>query len=264
MSQEILYVVQDRVATITLNRPESFNSFNTTMSYAFIDALKQAAKDPEVRAVVITGAGDRSFCSGQDLKDRASAEGAGTWSLAESVRNRYNPIVRLITQTDKPFICRLNGVAAGAGAGLALACDYVIAADTSYLLFAFVNIGLVPDTGSSFTLPAMVGKRKAFELLAMGDKIPAPQALQLGLINEVVPTAELDAATQRIASTFAAKAPKAIALIKRMINRAADGAGLEDMLELEMHNQEIAGRTQDFFEGVMAFAQKRKPEFTGN
>lgn len=262
MSQEILYDVQQHVATITLNRPDSFNSFNNAMSFAFIDALKQAAKDPEVRAVVLTGAGDRAFCSGQDLKDRAGAE-AGSWSLGESVRTRYNPIVRLITQTEKPFICRLNGVAAGAGAGLALACDYVVAADTSYLLFAFVNIGLVPDTGSSFTLPAIVGKRKAFELLAMGDKILAAQALALGLVNEVVPATELDAATLRVATRFAEKAPKAVGLIKRMVNRAADGAALEDMLEMEMHNQEIVGRTQDFFEGVMAFAQKRKPEFKG-
>lgn len=254
------YVVQDRVATLTLNRPESFNSLNNELSFAVIDAFKAARRDPDVRVVVLTGAGEKAFCSGQDLKDRA---GGGGGSLGESVRTRYNPMVRSIVDCEKPIICRLNGLAAGAGAGFALACDYTLAADTAYLLFAFANIGLVPDTGSSFTLSNLVGRRKAFELLSLGEKVSAEQALEMGLINRVVPASDLDTATAEIAQRYAERPPISMRIIKQMVNQAAAGATFEEMLTTEMHGQEIAGRSNDFMEGVAAFLQKRKPVFQG-
>lgn len=262
MSDTLNFDIEGHVATITFNRPESYNALNNEMSFAFIDALKQCKKDDNIRAVVITAAGEKAFCSGQDLKDR-SAGGSQEGGLGESVRTRYNPITKLIMQTEKPFICAMNGLAAGAGAGIPLACDYTIAADHTYLLFAFANIGLVCDTGSSYTLPALVGRRKAFEFATLGDKIPAAKALELGMVNDVVPAAELVGATQTIAQRYAGRPPLSMRLIKRMVNKAHDGASLDDMLEMEMYCQETAGNSKDFMEGVAAFIEKRPPKFTG-
>ena len=200
----------------------------------------------------------KAFCSGQDLKDVAGK----TRSLGESVEKRYNPMTRLVNTIEKPFICRLNGVAAGAGAGLALACDYVIAAESASFVFAFVNIGLVMDSGSSWTLPRLVGKRKAFELATLGERISAKQALELNMINQVVPDQELDAAVEAIAQRYAASATKAIGLMKRMLNQATESS-LEEALTMEMYCQEIAGQTEDYKEGVLSFQEKRKAQFTG-
>jgi 2-(1,2-epoxy-1,2-dihydrophenyl)acetyl-CoA isomerase len=259
MYETLIYTVQDRVATITLNRQERYNAFDNKLSYELIDALKQINKDPKVRVGVLTGAGEKAFCSGQDLKDVEGAER----SLGDSVGNRYNPITRLITLSDKPFIARVNGVAAGAGAGLVMACDYSIAADHASFVFAFSNLGLVPDSGTCWSLPRLVGRRKAFELLALGKRINSDELLTLGLVNEVVPNAELDTAIQRITQDFNDRAPKSIALIKRLM-RESHSADLERMLELEMYSQEIAGRSGDYKEGALAFKEKRKPNFNGN
>ena len=169
MSDILLYEVKDGVCTITLNRPDRYNAFNNDLSFQFIDALKAARKDPEVRVIVLTGAG-KAFCSGQDLKD---VQGK-TRSLGESVRKRYNPMIRLIMTIEKPFVCRLNGVAAGAGASIALACDYVVASEHVKMVWAFANIGLVLDSGSSYFLPRMVGRQKAFELATLGEKNHSP------------------------------------------------------------------------------------------
>ncbi|WNJ16751.1 enoyl-CoA hydratase-related protein [Pontibacter sp. G13] len=258
MYNTLTFELNNHIATITLNRPDTYNAFNEEMSAEFIKALKQCRKDPEVRVIVLTGAG-KAFCSGQDLKDAKSAEGR---SLGDSVERRYNPMIRLIRETEKPFVCRLNGVAAGAGASLALACDYVIASSKVKMVWAFVNIGLVLDSGSSWFLPRLVGHRKAFELATLGEKITAPQALELGMVNQVVEPEQLDEATATIAGRYAKSAPKSIALMKRMLNRSFESS-LDEMLEQEKYSQEIAGKTADYKEGVQAFVEKRPAEFTG-
>ncbi|MDP5172299.1 MAG: enoyl-CoA hydratase-related protein [Bacteroidia bacterium] len=257
MYNTLLFDQDVQIARITLNRPDRYNAFNEEMSRELMAVLKICRQEPGIRVIVITGAG-KAFCSGQDLKD---VEGKKR-SLGESVERRYNPMIRMIRETEKPFICRLNGVGAGAGASLALACDHVIASDNAKLLWAFVNIGLVLDSGSSWFLPRLAGHRKAFELAALGEPISALQALEFGLINEVVPASELDDRVAAIAATYAAKAPKALGLIKRMLNKSFE-SGLEEMLLMEKYCQEIAGSTQDYQEGVQAFTEKRTAIFSG-
>lgn len=257
MYNTLLFEVQDNICTITLNRPDRYNAFNDEMSFEFIDALKKVRKDPEIRVCILTGAG-KAFCSGQDLKD---VQGKNR-SLAASVEKRYNPMIRLVTGIEKPFICRLNGVAAGAGASLALACDYVVASEKVAFVWAFANIGLVLDSGSSFFLPRLVGRQKAFELATLGDKVKAQEAYELGLVNQLVAPEALDEATNSIAARYATAATKAIGLIKRMLNRSFSSS-LDEMLNMERDGQEIAGRTEDYKEGVAAFNDKRKPEYKG-
>lgn len=258
MSDILLYEVKDNIATITLNRPDRYNAFDNDLSFKFIDILKQCRKDPEVRVIVITGSG-KAFCSGQDLKD---VQGQKNRSLGASVEKRYNPMVKLIVETEKPFVCRMNGVAAGAGASIALACDYIIASEKASMVWAFANIGLVLDSGSSYFLPRQVGRQKAFELATLGEKISAQTALELGLVNQVVAAEELDEKVNEIAGRYAVAPTKAIGLIKRMLNRSFN-SDLAQMLEMEKHGQEIAGRSGDYKEGVAAFVEKRKPNYTG-
>ncbi len=257
MYNTLLFEVKDKIATITLNRPDRYNAFNEEMSAEFIDALKACAKDAGIRAVVITGAG-KAFCSGQDLKDVQGKDR----SLGESVERRYNPMIRLVTETEKPFICSLNGVAAGAGASLALACDFVIASESASMVWAFANIGLVLDSGSSWFLPRMAGKLKAFELATLGEKITAQQAFEFGLLSKVVPADKLTEETLSIATRYAKAATKAIGLIKRMLNRASYST-LDQSLEIEKFSQETAGKSEDYKEGVNAFVEKRAAKFEG-
>ncbi len=257
MYKTIQYEIRDKVAILTLNRPDTYNAFNNEMSFEFLDALKDVRKNPEVRSVLLTGAG-KAFCSGQDLKDVQGKDR----SLADSIETRYNPMIRLITGTEKPFLCAMNGVAAGAGASLALACDLVVASETASLLWAFVNIGLVLDSGSSYLLPRLVGRQKAFEISVLGNKIGMEEALRLGLVSRVVPAAELITVATELAATIAAKAPKAVGLIKRMLSRSFEST-LDQCLELEKFAQETAGATEDYKEGVSAFIEKRPAAFTG-
>ncbi len=256
--EHILFEVKDGIATLTLNRPEVYNAFNEKMSFEVIDALKKCRKDEAVRVVVITGAG-KAFCSGQDLKDIKDRPGR---SLGESVKNRYNPMIRLICETPKPFIARLNGVAAGAGASLALACDYVVASEKAALIEVFINVGLVLDSGSSYFLPRMVGLKRAFEFATQATRIPAQRALELGMVNKVVPPETLDEATAEVATYYAQAPTGAVGMIKKLLHMSFHN-DLQKMLEMEYYYQEIAGRSDDYREGVAAFVEKRKPRFQG-
>lgn len=252
------YQVLEGVATISLNRPEVYNALNDAITYELQDAFKAVAKDELVRVVILTGEG-KAFCSGQDLKDSSQQ---GKRSFLDSLHKRYNPIIVAMRNLPKPIICRLNGVAAGAGCSLALACDLIVAAEEATLIEVFINIGLVPDSGSAYFLPRLVGMAKAFELCSMGNKVNAQEALGLGLVNKVVPMAELDLAV-KLYTDYYAKAPtKAIGLIKKMLNKSTTST-LEQMLEYEAYSQEIAGATQDHKEGVQAFIEKRKSNFAG-
>lgn len=254
----LLYSVENGVATLTLNRPDVFNAFNEQQSYDLQDALKQVARDENVRVVVLTGAG-KAFCSGQDLKAIAGVEKR---SLSESIHKRYNPIIRAMRNLPKPIICRLNGVAAGAGCSLALASDMIIASEKASLIEVFVNVGLVLDSGSSYFLPRLVGSARAFELSTLGSKVSAVQALEWGMVNKVVPEEELDAAVAELAAHYAIAPTKAIALMKKMLNKSFH-SDLDTMLDYEAYCQEVAGNSEDYKEGVKAFNEKRKPEFKG-
>lgn len=256
--QFLKYDVQQGVATLVLNRPEVYNALNDEITFEMQDAFKMVAKDDTVRVVVLTGEG-KAFCSGQDLKASPAGEKR---SFLDSLHKRYNPIIRAMQNLPKPLIARLNGVAAGAGCSLALACDMIIASEEATLTEVFINIGLVPDSGSSYFLPKVVGPARAFELCAMGNKVKAREAYELGLVNKVVPAAKLDTAVKEYTNYFVKAPTKAIGLIKKMLNKSAT-ATLDEMLDYEAYCQEIAGSTYDHQEGVKAFLEKRKPEFLG-
>jgi len=253
----LLYKNERGVATITLNRPEVYNALNDEITFELQDVLKVVAKDDTVRVVVLTGEG-KAFCSGQDLKASAGAKR----SFIDSLHKRYNPIIKAIRNLPKPVVCRLNGVAAGAGCSLALACDVIVASEEATLIEVFINIGLIPDSGSSYFLPRLVGTAKAFELCTMGSKVKANDAFVMGLVNRAVPADQLDAAVAEYTNYYAKAPTKAIGLIKKMLNKSGN-ASLDDMLEYEAYCQEIAGNSEDYKEGVAAFLEKRKPEFRG-
>lgn len=250
------------VRTLRLNRPDVLNAYNEPLLVDLNKALKEAERDAAVRCVIITGAG-RAFCSGQDL-----AEVAEKYSSPEPIelgvrlRNVYHPVIARIRSMEKPVVAAVNGVAAGAGASLALACDIRIAADVASFVQAFVKVGLVPDCGSTYFLPRLVGAARAFEICCSGRKVMADEALAIGMVNRVVPAADLPTATREIAETLAALPPRAIGLTKRALNRAW-ASDLDAQLDYEAMLQTTAGRTRDHREGVVAFMEKRKPVFTG-
>ncbi len=254
----IKFESKEGVSTITLNRPEVFNALNDEITFELQDAFKTVAKDPSTRVVVLTGEG-KAFCSGQDLKSGAAQ---GKRSFLDSLHKRYNPLVLGMRNLPKPIICRLNGVAAGAGCSLALACDVIVAAEEASLIEVFINIGLVPDSGSSYFLPRLVGMAKAFELCSTGKKISGQEAFEMGLVNKVVKLAELDTAVKQYTDYYSHAPTRAIGLIKKMLNKSTTSS-LEEMLDYEAYLQEIAGNTLDHQEGVTAFLEKRKPVFKG-
>ncbi|MGI8586715.1 MAG: enoyl-CoA hydratase/isomerase family protein [Chloroflexia bacterium] len=257
--QTITWVVKDGVGTLTLTRPEVLNAFNKQMTDEMQDALKQAERDKTVRCLVMTGAG-RAFSAGEDLKTHLGGE--LSHSIADAIRTRYNPIILKMRSIEKPIIAAINGVAAGAGLSVALAADLRIASDKAKLIEAFSRIGLVPDSGSSFFLPWLVGIGKAMELCLLAEDVSAEEALRIGLVNKVVPAAELEAATAAWANKLANGPTVAYGLIKRTLNRAQH-AELQEILDYEMHGQATVAKTADAQEAIRAFSEKRTPKFKG-
>lgn len=250
------------VRTLTLNRPDAMNSLNEQLKGELLDALKKAERDRAVRCIVLTGAG-RAFSAGQDLKETQDKSAAGKeMDFAAELRRNYNPIILKIRTIEVPVVASVNGVAAGAGWSLALACDIRIASAAAKFVGAFSKIGLIPDSGMTFTLPRLAGLGKALEIAFLGEALTAEQALQLGLVNRVVAAEELAAATKELAVSLARGATRGLGLIKRAMN-AGIMNDLENQLNYEADLQGIAGRSRDHREGVAAFIEKRAPEFKG-
>jgi 2-(1,2-epoxy-1,2-dihydrophenyl)acetyl-CoA isomerase len=249
------------VATIELARPERMNAWGAPLGRDLLAAVQLVGRDAGVRAVGIRGAG-RAFCSGADLRDGFDAAPDGRPDLKTALRERYHPVIVGVRRMDKPVVSIVNGPAVGVGCSLALAGDLVLAAESAYLLLAFVNIGLVPDGGSSLLLPSRIGLARASEMALLGERVDAARALRWGLVNQVHPDADLAGAADALLDRLAAGPTRAYAGAKRALNAAAF-AGLDDQLELEAHIQQEAARTEDFAEGVAAFADKRPARFQG-
>lgn len=258
----IVVDIESGVMRITLNRPDVLNSFHLAMAQELHQALDVArAERKSIRAVLVTGAG-RGFCAGQDLSAVPSPTKDRILDLGIIVRQTYNPVITAIRKLDMPVVCAVNGVAAGAGANLALACDIVIASESASFIQSFTKIGLVPDTGGTFFLPRAVGLQMATALMMLGDRITAARAAELGMIYRVVPDDQLAAESMKIAETLARMPTKALAYTKRALNASLCNT-LEAQLQVEEEMQREAGRTLDFTEGVAAFREKRPPEFRG-
>jgi len=255
---ELRLEVADRVATITLDRAEALNALTVPLKEELLEALVRVGADPAVGAVVLTGAG-RAFCAGQDLRERLEP---GAAPLEVEIRERYNPVILAMRRLEKPIVGAINGIAAGAGASLAFACDLRIAAEGASFLLAFGRVGLIPDSGATWLLPRLVGAAKAAELALTGEALSAADAERLGLVVRVVPAESVVAEAQAVAARLGAMAPRAVALTKRALE-ASWTASLEEQLELEAELQGIAGATADHIEGIAAFLEKRPPRFTG-
>lgn len=252
--------IEKSVAWITLNRPEVFNSFNREMALSLQNKLDECSKDANVRAIVITGSG-KAFCAGQDLKEVTDPElNPGFRKILEE---HYNPIIQKIRNIEKPVIAAVNGVAAGAGANIALACDIVVSTDHASFIQAFSKIGLIPDSAGTFFLPRLIGHQRASALMMLGDKVTAEEALQMGLIYKILPVAFLEEETMELAMKLANMPTKALGLTKRLLNQSMTN-NLEQQLALESDLQIEASSSNDYKEGVNAFIEKRKPEFKGN
>lgn len=254
----ILYTIENNVATLTLNRPEKFNSFNRTMSLELQACLDKAEADETVRCIVLTGAG-KAFCAGQDLAEAVDPEGP---ELEHIVREHYNPIITRLRKIEKPIIAAVNGVAAGAGANIALACDIVVANETGALIQAFSKIGLIPDSGGTYFLPRLVGVQRAMALMMTADKVSAAEAVAMGMIYKSFNDDSFESEVKKLAEKLALMPTKALGLTKRLLNETYSN-NLEQQLNREKDVQVEAGATYDFKEGVASFLEKRKPEFKG-
>ena len=257
----ILVAESAGVLTITLNRPDKLNAFNPEMHQLLRAALERAADEAEIRAVLLTGAG-RAFSAGQDLSEREVAPGAAPIDLSVSIGSFYNPLVRRLRELPKPVVCAVNGVAAGAGANIALACDLVLAARSAHFVQAFAKVGLVPDSGGTWFLPRLAGSARAMGLALLGEKLSAEEAERWGLIWKMVEDDALCSQSLQIANQLAAGPTKGYGLIKKALY-ASSGNSLDAQLELERDLQREAGHTDDYREGVAAFMQKRPPQFKG-
>ena len=259
--QCILFDLTDGVARLTLNRPDRLNSFNVDMHAEVRDVLARVREDTDCRVLVLTGAG-RGFCAGQDLSDRAVSPAGAKTDLGESIELRYKPLVLALRSLPKPVIAAVNGVAAGAGANIALACDLVIAARSATFIQSFSKLGLVPDSGGTWSLPRLVGQARAIGLAFLGDKLSAEQAAQWGLIWRCVDDAELPTAVDQLARQLAVAPTRGLARTKEAIYTAGERT-LEQQLDVERDFQRELGFSADYAEGVAAFMEKRTPKFTG-
>ena len=254
----LIFEKKDKIAYITLNRPDKYNSVNKDLAYAFQQALDDCATDNAIRCVVLSGTG-KAFCAGQDLGEIVDPNGP---PLDEIVVKHYNPIVLKIRHLAKPVIAAVNGVAAGAGANIALACDIVIATESASFLQAFSKLGLIPDSGGTYTLPRLVGHARASALMMLAEKVPAKDAQQMGMIYKAVPDAEFQAVIEKTANKLANMPTKGLAYTKKLLNLSAK-TNMEEQLALEHEYQNLAGSTDDYGEGVRAFLEKRAPVFIG-
>lgn len=256
MYETILYTVENNVAVLRLNRPDKLNAYIGKMNHEIKQAVKAASIDENVRCIIITGEG-RAFCYGQDL-----SEVDETTDYGQVLRDNYGPMMKQIIQCEKPIIAAVNGVAAGAGLSIALACDFRLANEKASFVNAFIHVGLIPDAGNLYYLPKLVGQAKALELSILGDKVTAQQALKLGLVTKVIPLEDFDVEVTNFANRLANLPTKAVGLIKRYIKMAND-LPIEDYLDKEAEGQRIAGLTADHREGINSFLEKRKPQFIG-
>ena len=252
--------IENQIAFISLNRPDVFNSFNREMAFLMQDTLDICGNDNNVRAIVITGNG-KAFCAGQDIGEITNPElNPGFRKILD---DHYNPIIKKIRNIEKPIIAAVNGVAAGAGANIALACDIVLASESASFIQAFSKIGLIPDSAGTFFLPRLIGIQKATALMMLGDKVSAREALDLGMIFKCFPVENFDDEVLKMATTLANMPTKALGLIKKLMNKSITN-NLEQQLQLESDLQIEASSTNDYNEGVTAFVEKRKPVFKGN
>lgn len=258
----VRYEMDGSVAVITLDRPDVLNAFNDELGAAVLEAVERASDDEEVRCIVLTGAG-RAFSSGEDLGALAAGyENGEVPDLGDTLINRYNPLIRAITGAPKPVVAAINGVAAGAGASVALACDHRVATDKVKLVLAFIKVGLIPDSGALWFLSRMIGTARTWRLASSGDPLTAQEALELGILDEVVSPEEFEGAWRAAAQRFAEGPTQAYALTKQLLYSAAE-VPLEDQLEAEILGQSAAGKTDDHLEGVKAFLGKRAPKYEG-
>lgn len=257
----ILSETMDGVLTLTLNRPDVLNSFDREMAQALQVELARAANDPTIRAVLLTGAG-RGFCAGQDLQEVLPQGDGPMPDISEVVRASYNPIIRAIRGLEKPVVCAVNGIAAGAGANLAFACDLTIAAEEASFVESFSKLGLIPDTSGTFFVPRLVGAQRATGMFFLAGKVSAAQAKTWGLIWDTAPLAQLMETATTLAKTLASQATRGFGLTKRAMNASWTNP-LDEQLEMEARCMQEAGRTADYAEGVRAFLEKRAPTYTG-